>query len=169
MGSKYHGHSAPSRLKLSLVPNKPPPRLKLGGMAPPDHMPAGQYRVHCEGASRELWKGSSRIVLNFRVLDGDFEGVALNGWITLKAAGVISPNSAYAKQCEIALGRPLDAEDDLNDPASIFCSAPVYLADVGFRKSDKPGGGTVRIDNEKSRKDVKDGLRVHALLSREEL
>src|SRR5262245_12744684 len=52
------------------------------------------------------------------------------------------PTKSLCSQCEIALGRPLDeAEDDLNDPDSIF-RGHIFKAFVGFRKTDKPRGGT---------------------------
>jgi hypothetical protein len=33
---------------LHLLPNKPPPRLRLGGMQPSENMPAGEYKVMCD-------------------------------------------------------------------------------------------------------------------------
>ena len=168
--SKSNGQSGSSkpRLKLAYLPNKPPPRLRLGGFQPSKDMPAGEYKVACEGASKQPWKTGSRIELKFRVIDGEHTGVALSQWLTLDPSGVVSPRSPYAKECEIALGRPLEAEDDLNDPASIF-SGRFFKAFVGFRKSDKPKGGNNHPDNALRRKDDQDGLRVHELRSREEL
>jgi hypothetical protein len=131
-------------------------------------MPAGEYKVMCEGASKQAWKTGLRIELKYRVIDGDHTGVALSQWITLDPSGVVSPRSRYAKQCEIALGRPLEAEDDLNDPGSIF-SGRFFKAFVGFRMTDKPKGGTSNPDNALRRKDDADGLRVHELRGREEL
>ncbi len=169
MASSYPKAGSASRLKVARLPTAQPPRLRLGGILPPEHMPAAEYKVHFDGASKEIWKRGFRIELKFRVLDGEFTGVALSEWITVDGSGVISPRSRYAQQCEIALGRPLAAEDDLNDPASIFSSASAYRASVGFRKTDKARGGIVNAENAKNRKDEKDGLRVHELLSREDL
>src|SRR5215813_2463855 len=106
-------------LKLSHLP-KPAPRLRLGGMEPSADMEAGEYTVACEGASKEPWARGLRVELKFRVVDGPHSGVSLRQWISIDASGVISPKSRYAQQCEVALGRPLDVEDDVNDPASIF-------------------------------------------------
>jgi hypothetical protein len=131
-------------------------------------MPAGEYKVMCDGASKKPWKQGWRVELKHRVIDGDHTGVSLNQWITIDASGVISPRSRYAAQCEIALGRPLEAEDDLNNPASIF-SGRVFKAFVGFRKTEKPGGGTPSAENALRCKDDDDGLRVHELRAREEL
>jgi len=83
-------------------------------------MPAGEYKVQCEGASKKPWPQGWRIDLKYRVIDGKYEGFGLSQWIPLDATGAISPLSRYAKQCEIALGRPLESEDDLDNPASIF-------------------------------------------------
>ena len=156
------------KLKLAHLPNKPPPRLRLGGMAPSENKPAGEYKLQCEGASMKPWARGLRIELKHRVIDGEHTGVSLNQWITIDASGVISPRSRYAVQCEIALGRPLEAEDDLNDPASIF-SGRFFKAFVGFRKTEKPKGGMASTENTMRRKDPADGLRVHELLAREEL
>jgi hypothetical protein len=64
----------------------------------------------------------------------------------------------------------LDANDDLNDPASIF-SGRFFSAFVGFRKTLKPRGGNnaAAAENAMRRKDGADGLRVHDLISRVEL
>src|SRR5262249_9615716 len=149
-------------LKVAHLPTKPPPRLRLGGLIPPDDMPGGEYNIMCDGASKQPWKNGWRVDLKYRVTDGEYTGVALNQWITIDASGVISPRSRYAKQCEVALGRPLEAEDDLNNPASIFCGR-LFKAFVGFRYTDRPRGGTSHPDNALRKKDESDGLRVHEL------
>jgi len=71
-------------------------------------------------------------------------------------------------QCAVALGRPLDTSDDINNPASIF-SGRIFKAFVGYRKTEKPRGGKENPKYALRRKDPKDGLRVHDLLAREEL
>jgi len=166
--SHYGGHKSKSSLKIAHLPNKPTPRLRLGGFEPTENMPAGEYKVTCEGASKRPWARGLRVELKHRVIDGEHTGTSLNQWITIDSSGVISPRSRYASQCEIALGRPLDADDDLNDPASIFAGR-VFRAFVGFRKTEKPRGGVGNIDNARRRKDGADGLRVHELIAREEL
>jgi len=167
--ASYNGAGKSSRLKVAHLPNKPPPRLRLGGFLPSENMPAGEYTVHCEGASKKPWAQGWRVELKHRVLEGEHAGVSLNQWIPIDASGVISPRSRYALQCEIALGRPLEPEDDLNDPASIF-SGVIFSAFVGFRKTDKPRGGkNTDPENQMRKKDHDDGLRVHELLTRAEL
>jgi len=143
--------------------------LRLGGVQPSENMPAGEYKIMCEGASKRPWAQGWRIELKYRVIDGDHNGVALNQWIPFDASGVISPRGRYASQCEVALGRPIEAEDDLNDPASIFCGR-FFNAFVGFRKTDKPRGGkNSDSTNPMRKKDHDDGLRVHDLLARVQL
>ena len=166
--SNYTSERNKSRLRLAHLPTKPPVRLRLGGMGPSDDMQPGEYKVSCEGASKKPFARGIRIELKYRVIDGPHTGTALHQWITVDASGVISPKSRYAAQCAIALGRPLDAEDDLNDPASIF-SGRIFRAFVGFRKTEKARGGTPTPENALRRKDTADGLRVHDLLAREEL
>jgi hypothetical protein len=163
--AQYMGEQSKSRLKLAHLP-KPAPRLRLGGLEPDENMPADEYKVICEGASKKSFSKGLRIELKHRVIDGPYTGVGLNQWITIDASGVISPRSRFAKQCEIALGRPLDVDDDLNDPASIF-SGRIFKAFAGFRKTDKARGG--KPADPYTRKDSADGLRVHELLARDEL
>jgi hypothetical protein len=166
--SKYTGGRNKSRLKLAHLPTKPPARLRLGGMEPSADMEPGEYKISCEGASKKAFAGGWRIDVRYRVIDGPHMGTALRQWITIDSSGVISPRSRYALQCAVALGRPLDVDDDLNDPASIF-SGRIFKAYVGYRKTDKPRGGSRNAENMLRRKDPTDGLRVHDLLAREEL
>jgi hypothetical protein len=84
------------------------------------------------------------------------------------AGGLVSPMGRYAKACAIALGRPLDCSDDLNNPAAIF-SGLLFSVLVGFRKTERPRGGTPSDSNSQRKKDDGDFLRVHEILSREEL
>jgi hypothetical protein len=136
-------------------------------MKPPANMPVGNYVVSCTAASREEFGKGWRIVIDYRIIEGEYAGVALHQWIA--ASGQISDNGRYAKQCEVALGRALDVNDDINYPASIF-SGRHFTAFVGFRKTDGPRGGKITdLDNYKRRKDKNDGLRVHELLSLVEL
>jgi len=165
------GERARSRptLKLSHLP-KPPPRLRLGGVEPSEDMEPGEYKVACEGASKKSFARGLRIELKHRVIDGPHTGVGLRQWITVDASGVISPKSRYAQQCAIALGRPLDVDDDVNDPNSIFLGR-IFLAFVGYRKTEKARGGNnaAAAEYAMTRKDAADGLRIHDLLSRVEL
>jgi hypothetical protein len=95
-------------------------------------------------------------------------GVALRQWFSIDSSGVLSPQSKFAQQCAIALGRPLDVKDNLNNPASIF-SGVIFSAFVGFRRTEKPRGGKAAAELALIRKDQSDGLRIHDLLRREEL
>lgn len=157
--SNYTTGRNKSRLKLAHLPTKPAGRLRLGGMEPSDDMQPGDYKVQCVGACKQPFAKGLRVELKFQVIDGPHTGTALSQWITVHDSGVISPKSRYAAQCAIALGRPLDAEDDLNNPASIF-SGCIFKAFAGFRKTDKPRGGKHAEGNEFRRKDSSDGLRV---------
>jgi hypothetical protein len=131
-------------------------------------MQPGEYKVQCEGASKKSFADGIRIELKFRVIDGPHTGTALHQWITVDGSGIFSPRSRYAAQCAIALGRPLNASDNPDDPASIF-SGRIFQAFVGFRKSEKARGGKHNPEYAMRRKDGSDGLRVHELLTREEL
>lgn len=153
------------RLKIAHLAVKPAVRLKLGGFEPAEDMGADKYRLNCEGAAKQGWGEGWRVELKHRVIDGPYAGTALRQWMYVDASGIFSPKSDYAKQCAIALGRPLNAHDNPDNPSSIFVSK-CFEAFVGFRKSDKPRGGRCTPGNEFKRKDPSDGLRVHELLGR---
>jgi hypothetical protein len=165
---EYTSERGKSRPKLKLVnlPTKTTPRLRLGGFEPSDDMQPGDYKVSCEGAAKKPFRhGGVLIELNYRVIDGPHTGTALRQWFTVKASGLISPRSRFASQCEVALGRPLDASDDIDNPDSIFVGR-IFRAFVGFKKTVNGKGSP---EDAYRRKDKRDGLRVHELLAREEL
>jgi hypothetical protein len=150
---------------LHVVPPKgPATTLRLGGMEPSEEMAPGEYLVACLSAVVER----GRVVLHYQIIDGPHTGTGLRQWITVHGSGTISHNSRYAQQIAVALGRPVDTGDDINNPSSIF-SGQIFRALVGFRKTDRPRGGKSSEDFALIRKDKDDGLRVHSLLSREEL
>jgi hypothetical protein len=143
--------------------------LRLGGVAPTDGMAPGNYLVRCETAWIEPIGGQHRAVFQFRVVDGKYDGTGLRLWvIAANGGGVISPTSRYARYCALALGRPLESEDPVNDPAQIF-AARFFLVNGGFRKTEHPKGGRSSDENAKVRKPDSDYLRVHEILSREDL
>ena len=128
----------------------------------------GQYIAICENAWREVGK-KIRIVWQFRILEGEHTGTSLRKWlIPADAGGSVSPFSYYAKICELALGRPLRADDDLNNPRAIF-GGRIFKVTVGYRKTLKPKGGPYSDKNALHRKDEKDSLRVHEVLELVEL
>jgi hypothetical protein len=76
--------------------------------------------------------------------------------------GEIRPGSAYARLCEFALEREIEPDETI-EPNDIF-KGKVFLAFVGWRKTDKPRGGTSIDANALRRKDDRDFLRIHELL-----
>ena len=74
----------------------------------------------------------------------------------------VRPGSAYAKLCALALGREPEPDESL-EPNDIF-RGRVFLAFVGWRKTDKPRGGQFSDQNALRRKDDRDFPRVHDLL-----
>ena len=166
MSAKYP--NAKSKATLKLVPTKSN-ELRLGGVAPTDDMQPGRYLVTCETAWIESVGGQHRAVFQFRVNDGKYDGVGLRQWvIAANGGGVISPTSRYARYCALAVGRPLESDDPVNDPAQIF-SRRVFLVQVGFRKTEHPKGGRSSDDRALPRKDAADYLRVHDIIERVDL
>ena len=153
---------------LKLVPAKSE-KLRLGGLAPSDEMQPGKYLVVCEAAWIEPVGKQHRAVLQFRVLDGKHDGVSLRLWVTASdGGGIVSPTGRYARYCAIALGRPLDADDPISDPGEIFAGRK-FVVFVGYRKTEHAKGGKSSDERALTRKDAADFLRVHEIVSREEL
>jgi hypothetical protein len=160
--------STKPKTSLKIVPTKSSD-LRLGGVAPTDDMAPGRYLVTCETAWIESVGREHRAVLQFRVTDGKYSGVGLRQWvIAANGGGVISPTSRYARNCALALGRPLESDDPVNDPAQIF-SDRFFLVQVGFRKTEHPRGGRSSDERAMLRKDAADYLRVHDIIERVEL
>ena len=90
-------------------------------------------------------------------------------YITMESgSGIIGRESRYAKQCAVALARPVDVTDPIGSPEKMF-AGKIFLAFVGYRRSEKPRGGRYSDDYALKRKDELDYLRVHDLLQLEEL
>jgi hypothetical protein len=143
--------------------------LRLGGLAPTEDMKPGIYLAKCESAWIEPVGKGARVVVQYRLIDGKHDGVALRQWLLASdGGGLVSPTGRYARQCAIALGRSLSEDDSVNDPAAMF-SDKKFLVAVGFRKTDRARGGMASDDNAQRRKDDADYLRVHEIISREDL
>ncbi len=169
MAQSYRSAQNKSNLKVVQGGAVKISNLHLGGLAPSDSMAAGQYRVACDSAWTEQIGKGVRVVLQFRVIDGPHTGTALRQWLMAsEGGGVVSATGRYAKYCAIALGRPLDVDDNVGDPGSIFLGV-IFSVDVGFRKTEQPRGGKASDENALRCKDASDFLRVHEVLSREEL
>ena len=165
---KLHSKSIP---KLAVVPkSQSKPTLRLEGHAPSAEMLPGKYLARCESAWLEPIGKSFRAVLQFRTVDdGKFGGIALRMWMTVSdGGGVISRTSRYVRACQIALRRPVETDDPIDDPAQIFLNQN-FLLQVGYRKTEGLRGGMASAENAQRRKDDRDFLRVHEIISREEL
>jgi hypothetical protein len=166
--AKSSTDSKPNARTLQLVKSKP--AVKLGGSLPAEDMPADKYLAVCEGAWLEPIGKKHRAVLQFRIVDGKYHGVALRQWIddAADAGGFISPIGKYARHCWIALGRELQEGDPVDEPGQIF-SGRRFIVFIGYRKSEHPGGkGRQSSEFAMIRKDD-DYLRVHEIVSREDL
>jgi len=52
-------------------------------------------------------------------------------------SGHVSPFGEYAKVCEIALGRELNEDDDIENPAAIFLNK-IFRVTVGIERRSAP-------------------------------
>ncbi|MDD1749488.1 MAG: hypothetical protein LUO89_06390 [Methanothrix sp.] len=127
-------------------------------------MQSGQYRVRCESAEIQPRYKSIVVVLVCKVSEGSWrDGVVFKQWVNIKnAKGDISPATVYARQCALALGRPVQAGDDL-DPNLVFVGKE-FLAEVGFSLRDE--AGKFADENSQTKKTDDDYLRIHRLLQR---
>jgi len=170
--SKYLSEKNKLTPTLKLVKTKA--NVRLGGVLPTEDMPPAKYLVVCENAWLEPMSKHTqkhRAAFQFRVVDGKYDGTALRMWIDGAAddGGFISPVGKYARQCAIALGRPLEESDPVDEPTQIF-SGRRFVVSVGYRKSERAGGGGQFSDERAMiQKDDRDYLRVHEIISREDL
>src|SRR5262249_29053841 len=128
-------------MKATPPPNAPTPKLtlvktkanvRLGGTLPTADMAPDKYLVVCENAWLEPVSKNTqehRAAIQFRVVDGKYHGVALRMWIdgAADAGGIISPIGKYARQCEIALGRPLEEGDPVDAPPQSFSGRRFFV------------------------------------------
>jgi hypothetical protein len=172
--SEYTGKKNKSTPTPNLKLVKAKPNVRLGGTLPTEGMEPGKYLVVCENAWLEPVSKHTqehRAAFQFRIVDGKYHGTALRMWIdgAADAGGFISPTGRYARQCEIALGHPLEEGDPVDEPAQIFAGRR-FIVFAGYRKSDRAGGGGQFSDDRAMiRKDDRDYLRVHEIISREDL
>jgi hypothetical protein len=156
---KLHNGNEKSKQPLKLAQAKVRPILRLGGVEARNVQP-DKYRIACQGAGADE-KGKP--ILLFRIIDPPYTGVALRKWLSITHVnGEVRPGSTYAKLCELALGREPEPDESL-EPNDVF-KGKVFLAFVGWRKTDKPRGGQFSEENALRRKDDRDFLRVHDLL-----
>jgi hypothetical protein len=165
--SSYPDRGAKANLKL--IGGTRTTELRLGGRAATDDITPGKYLASCETAWLQPKGKSTLAILQFNLLDGKYDGVALRMWVTASdGGGVVSPTSRYGRYCAVALGRELEAGDPVSDPVQIFAGKH-FIVTVGFRKTDRPKGGMASNENALRKKDERDFLRVNDILRREDL
>ena len=168
MDRSSHGENPKSKPYLRLLPK---PKAKLGGRIADDMAP-GKYLAGCEGAWLDpTGKGQGhKAVLQFRILDGKYDGVAVRQWIdnAIDEGGFVSPHGKYARHCWIALGRELREDDPVEEPGQFF-SGKRFIVSIGYRKTEFANGrGRGRWSNDLAliRKGDDDYLRVHEIVER---
>ncbi len=175
--SKSHSSDPKSKTTpLQLVKLvKPSPNIRLGGKLPTEGMGPDKYLADCDNAwlkPMSKYTQEHDAVIQFRIVDGKYRGTGLRMWIdkAIDEGGIVSSIGKYAKACEIALGRPLEDSDPITRPGDIF-SGHRFIIFVGYRKSRDAGGkgGPNREEWAMIRKGPDDYLRVHDIISREDL
>ena len=161
---KSHSSQSKSKPTLKLVGKAPSIKLHLGATPASDDVQPGEHLAKCSNAWIEPYRGALRAVWQFELCDGPHHGVGVRKWKIFDASGEILRKSEYARACAIALERPLEEADDLNDPASIFAGKK-FIVFVGYRKTEKPMGGRASDEFALRKKDANDKLRVHEIRS----
>lgn len=139
-------------------------RLKAGGKRAPDTMAPGNYNAVCVSGEIKQRGKALQAILGFKVR-GDAQaedGVLLQKWfnITLRPDGGVSPASVYFQACQLALGRPVQPEEEL-DPNEVFVGKS-FKVTVGYRSTSIDN--SYAPSNTTHRKDPRDFLRIHELV-----
>jgi len=102
-------------------------------------MTPGIYVIRCRDARIQERGNKTQVVLTFQIMEKAWnDGVVLKQWYGLKTTqGEVSPHTKYGKACEIALGRALEAGDDL-DPETVFVDK-IFEAEIGYSSADSDG------------------------------
>jgi hypothetical protein len=130
----------------------------------PADMPADRYKAVVESAAKVTKYGRPTAELQFTVVDGDYAGVCLAGWITIELIGRkrLKPGSAYERCCEIALETD-DLPDDLSPTLFV---GKVFTVEATYAKTS--GKSRARLD-ETANKGEWDKLRVVKLVALSDL
>jgi hypothetical protein len=120
----------------------------------PDDMPAGRYKVACEAAARVTKYSRPMAELQFTIVDGEYTGVCLAGWIRidLRAGNRLKPGCLYERCCQMALGGELG--DDLSPQLFV---GKVFEVDATYARTD---GKSRTPQDETVKKSDGDHLRV---------
>jgi hypothetical protein len=161
---KSHNDNLKSNSSAKLTPIRP--KLQFGGRRPTADLKPGDYLVKCVAAWTQSRGKETQAVWQFEIADGVYRGIALRKWMIIAdASGLVSFSGLYASYCQVALGRPVTADDNPGDIGPLF-TGKLFIVRVGYRRSEKPRGG--RPADDQVKKDVEDGLRVHEILRRYE-
>jgi hypothetical protein len=155
-----------SSSKLKVVRPKPakPEALRPPGLEAPHHMPAAEYTVIGESAARTTKWGKPHAEFDFRVLDEEFVGVCLPGWIEIKMhADKVRRGCRYYKYCTMMLGEDPSCEADF-DPRIFVGKIMIVQARYALTN----GKSKAKLDDTKL-KGTWDYLRVGLILGLAEL
>src|SRR4030095_9618862 len=161
---KSHNDNLKSNSSAKLTPIRP--KLQFGGRRPTADLKPGDYLVKCVAAWTQSRGKETQAVWQFESPAVVYRGIALRKWMIIAdASGLVSFSGLYASYCQVALGRPVTADDNPGDIGPLF-TGKLFIVRVGYRRSEKPRGG--RPADDQVKKDVEDGLRVHEILRRYE-
>ncbi len=140
------------------MPDNPnQPLIRIAGRKAPDDMPAGKHLARCIRAEVKRRGSQTRAVLTFRVEDGKFDGVLLTAWLAIFEN--VAAHHKFARAYQIAVARELQVDEEVS--LNEFVDK-LYIVDVGYRTTD---GKKFTPQNCREKKDDKDFLRVHDILS----
>src|SRR4030095_165343 len=123
---KSHNDNLKSNSSAKLTPIRP--KLQFGGRRPTADLKPGDYLVKCVAAWTQSRGKETQAVWQFEIADGVYRGIALRKWMIIAdASGLVSFSGLYASYCQVALGRPVTADDNPGDIGSLFSGKPFIL------------------------------------------
>jgi hypothetical protein len=150
------GNKAPTVHRAQSVPRNHEVRRWVGA---PDDMPAGRYKAVCEAAARVTKYSRPMAELQFTVVDGEYTGVCLPGWIRMdfRAGKRLKPGCLYEKCCQMAL-ETNELPDNLSPQLFV---GKVFMVDATYARTD---GKSRTPQDETVKKSDGDYLRVVKLV-----
>jgi len=121
-------------------------------------MPAGVYLARCVHAEIKRRGHQTLLILTFVVEGPPFEGVVLRHW--LKVSDCLLAHSKPVRAYAIAANRELRADEELSLKTFL---EKLFTVRVGYRMNDSKN--RFDVENSKMKKDEKDFIRVHEILS----
>jgi hypothetical protein len=129
----------------------------IKGRKAPTDMAAGQYLAGCLDAKIKRRGNQIRAVLTFRCEACRYDGVLLTCWLPIFVP--LAEHHKFTRAYQIAVDRELRVDEEISLQEFV---GKLYVVEAGFRKTN---GKNHVLEDPTKRKDKKDFLRVHDIVS----